>query len=211
MREAPGGGALKREARPLRERERLFRLAPHLVKPKRLLMPLYSHNQRPAWLIQLGMIAYDVLFTERDRRAGFAVGDGTVSGEESDREFAEAVGRALERGDDATAYRIYFPVCALVALQLQAGLDGFLAIEKYLLHQQGLFATDRRRHPYAWSLDEETRREIDRLCPRVLLLDHGRLLLDGPSKDVCAAFYERSNEKIRDLAVGELPWGVVIR
>jgi 4-hydroxy-tetrahydrodipicolinate synthase len=49
-------------------------------------------------------------------------------------------------------------------LQLQAGLDGFLAIEKYLLRRQGLFATDRRRHPYAWSLDEETRLEIDRLC-----------------------------------------------
>jgi 4-hydroxy-tetrahydrodipicolinate synthase len=75
-----------------------------------------------------------------------------------------AIWRALEQGDDATAYRVYFPVCALVALQLQAGLDGFLAIEKYLLHKLGLFATDRRRHPYAWSLDEETRREVDRLC-----------------------------------------------
>jgi 4-hydroxy-tetrahydrodipicolinate synthase len=75
-----------------------------------------------------------------------------------------AIWRALERGDDATAYRVYFPVCALVALQLQAGLDGFLAIEKYLLHKQGLFTTDRRRHPYAWSLDDETRCEVDRLC-----------------------------------------------
>lgn len=45
----------------LRERERLFRLAPHLVKPTRLLMPFYSHNQRPAWLIRIGMVAYDVL------------------------------------------------------------------------------------------------------------------------------------------------------
>lgn len=45
----------------LRERERLFRLAPHLVKPLRLLMPLYRHNRRPAWLIRLGMIAYDLL------------------------------------------------------------------------------------------------------------------------------------------------------
>lgn len=51
--------ALVRES--LRERERLFRLAPHLVRPKRLIMPFYSHNQRPAWLIRLGMITYDVL------------------------------------------------------------------------------------------------------------------------------------------------------
>lgn len=51
--------ALVRES--LRERERLFQLAPHLVKPLRLLMPLYAHNRRPAWLIRLGMVIYDVL------------------------------------------------------------------------------------------------------------------------------------------------------
>lgn len=78
-----------------------------------------------------------------------------------------ALWRALERGDEAATYRLYFPICALVALQLQAGLDGFLAVEKYVLHQRGLFATDARRHPYAWSLDEETRREIDRLLERL--------------------------------------------
>jgi 4-hydroxy-tetrahydrodipicolinate synthase len=71
--------------------------------------------------------------------------------------------QALQRGDDAAAYRLYFPVCALVALQLQAGLDGFLAIEKYILHRRGLFATDLRRRPNAWSLDAETQAEIDRL------------------------------------------------
>lgn len=71
--------------------------------------------------------------------------------------------KSLERGDDATAYRLYFPVCALVALQLQAGLDGFLAIEKYILRQRGLFATDIRRRPNAWTLDPETQAEVDRL------------------------------------------------
>ena len=45
----------------LRERELLFLLAPHLVKPMRLIMPFYGHNRRPAWMIRLGMIAYDVL------------------------------------------------------------------------------------------------------------------------------------------------------
>jgi glycerol-3-phosphate dehydrogenase len=45
----------------LRERELLFQLAPHLVRPVRLLMPMYAHNQRPPWMIRLGMIAYDAL------------------------------------------------------------------------------------------------------------------------------------------------------
>jgi len=56
--------ALVRES--LRERERLFRNAPHLVKPVRLLMPLYKHNRRPAWLIRLGMITYDVLSFDKN-------------------------------------------------------------------------------------------------------------------------------------------------
>lgn len=78
-----------------------------------------------------------------------------------------ALWHALKNGDDETAYRIYFPICALVALQLQAGLDGFLAIEKYILVKRGLFATDRRREPNAWSLDPETQSEIDRLLVRM--------------------------------------------
>jgi 4-hydroxy-tetrahydrodipicolinate synthase len=81
-------------------------------------------------------------------------------------EFLEgivAVWKALERGDEATAYKIYFPICAMVALQLQAGLDGFLAIEKYLLVKRGLFTSARRRGPYSWELDPETAAEIDRL------------------------------------------------
>jgi glycerol-3-phosphate dehydrogenase len=53
----------------LRERELLFRLAPHLVKPVRLLMPMYRHNRRPAWMVRLGMIAYDALsFDKRSKR-----------------------------------------------------------------------------------------------------------------------------------------------
>ncbi|MEZ6073272.1 MAG: dihydrodipicolinate synthase family protein [Pirellulales bacterium] len=74
-----------------------------------------------------------------------------------------ALWHALRRDDDATVYRLYLPVCALVALQLQAGLDGFLAVEKHLLVRRGLFASSRRRRPYRWSLDAETAAEVDRL------------------------------------------------
>lgn len=71
--------------------------------------------------------------------------------------------QALKRGDDAAAYRVYFPICGIVALQLQAGLDGFLAVEKYLLHKRGLFPSTRRRQPNSWELDSETSLEVDRL------------------------------------------------
>jgi 2-keto-3-deoxy-L-arabinonate dehydratase len=70
---------------------------------------------------------------------------------------------ALKRNDHARAYRIYFPICAMIALQSQAGLDGFVAIEKYILVKRGLFTSDRRRQPIAWKLDQETEAEVDRL------------------------------------------------
>jgi glycerol-3-phosphate dehydrogenase len=51
----------------LREREILFSLAPHLVKPVRVLMPFVAGNRRPAWLIRLGMVAYDVLSWDKSQ------------------------------------------------------------------------------------------------------------------------------------------------
>ncbi len=74
-----------------------------------------------------------------------------------------ALWNALESGDQERVYRVYFPICAIVALQLQAGLDGFLAIEKYILVKRGIFTNADRRGPYEWELDEETRQEVDRL------------------------------------------------
>ena len=79
-----------------------------------------------------------------------------------------ALWRALEAGaDDDVVYGLALPICGIVALQMQAGLDGFLAIEKYLLVKRGLFTSDRRRQPYTWSLDDETAREVDRLFDRL--------------------------------------------
>jgi dihydrodipicolinate synthase/N-acetylneuraminate lyase len=78
-----------------------------------------------------------------------------------------AMWKALVRGDEDAAYRISFPLSAIVALQLQAGLDGFLAIEKDLMVKRGLFDTARRRKPYGWDLDVETATEVDRLFERM--------------------------------------------
>jgi 4-hydroxy-tetrahydrodipicolinate synthase len=77
-----------------------------------------------------------------------------------------AIWRALKQGDEERAYRIYFPIAAIIALQLQAGLDGFLAIEKHLLVKRGIFPSARRRGPIGWELDNETAAEVDRLFDR---------------------------------------------
>lgn len=74
-----------------------------------------------------------------------------------------ALWKALEAGDQEAAYRLAFPIGAIVALQMQAGLDGFLAIEKHLLVKRGLMKSPHRRKPYRWELDRETAQEVDRL------------------------------------------------
>jgi len=45
----------------LGEREKLLRIAPHLVKPLRFVVPIYDRSSRGPGMIRLGMIGYDVL------------------------------------------------------------------------------------------------------------------------------------------------------
>lgn len=79
-----------------------------------------------------------------------------------------ALWNALKAKDEARIYQLSLPVCALVALQLQGGLDGFLAIEKYLLKKRGLFVSTKQRQPVGWQLDPETEAEVDRLFDRLM-------------------------------------------
>ena len=78
-----------------------------------------------------------------------------------------ALWNALAAGDEDRTYQLSLPICALVALQLQGGLDGFLAIEKYLLKKRGLFNNTLQRQPVGWQLDPETQAEVDRLFTRL--------------------------------------------
>lgn len=74
--------------------------------------------------------------------------------------------RALEAGDAETADRIHGPLAALVSMQ--TSLDAFLAVEKHLLVRQGIFTSTRVRGPVGFTLDVETRREVDRQFDRLI-------------------------------------------
>ena len=78
-----------------------------------------------------------------------------------------ALWRALEARDEDRIYQLSFPISALVALQIQGGLDGFLGIEKYLLKKRGLFANTLQIQPVGWQIDPETEAEVDRLFARM--------------------------------------------
>ena len=70
---------------------------------------------------------------------------------------------SLQAGDEASIYSLYFPICALIALQLQGGLDGFILVERYLLQRRGLFPNQVHRGPLGYAIDDMMCAEIDRL------------------------------------------------
>ena len=84
-----GDVALVRES--LRERELLFRLAPHLVKPVPLMIPFYRHNRRSRWTLRAGMIAYDVLSFDKSTD-----GHSVLSRDETIRRFPDINTDGLE-------------------------------------------------------------------------------------------------------------------
>jgi 4-hydroxy-tetrahydrodipicolinate synthase len=77
-----------------------------------------------------------------------------------------ALWRALQSNDEPRNYQLSLPISALIAMQ--TSLDAFLAIEKYLLVKQGVFRNTKVRGPVGYTLDEETRREVDRLFDLVM-------------------------------------------
>ena len=109
--------ALVRES--LRERERMIQLAPHLVKPLRLLMPLYAHNRRPAWLIRIGMILYDVL--SFDKRTG---GHEMLSTDATVRRFPGIAKPSLGGAAVFTEGQVEYAERLCVELAVAAAADG---------------------------------------------------------------------------------------
>ncbi len=109
--------ALVRES--LRERERMIQLAPHLVKPLRLLMPFYAHNRRPVWLIRLGMILYDVL--SFDKRTG---GHEILNTEATRRRFAGIAPQGLGGAAVFTEGQVEYAERLCVELAVAAAADG---------------------------------------------------------------------------------------
>lgn len=46
-------------------------------------------------------------------------------------------------------------------------------------------------------------RQVQRLCSRVILMDHGRIKADGPPAEVCDLYYEKSDRRIKETASKE--------
>jgi len=72
-----------------------------------------------------------------------------------------ALWKALEANHHERVNAINGPLTSIISLQ--NSLDAFLSVEKHLLHRQQIFKTQVIRKPVGYKLDDETRREVDRL------------------------------------------------
>jgi 4-hydroxy-tetrahydrodipicolinate synthase len=72
-----------------------------------------------------------------------------------------ALWNALKSGDTRRADRIGQPLAAMISLQ--TSLDAFVAVEKHLLVRRGVFKNTVARKPVGYRLDDDTRREVERL------------------------------------------------
>jgi 4-hydroxy-tetrahydrodipicolinate synthase len=69
-----------------------------------------------------------------------------------------ALWRALQKKEEKLIRAIQGPLTSIIALQFS--LDAFLAVEKFLLVEQGVFSNARTRGPVGHSLDDKTKEEV---------------------------------------------------
>ena len=83
-----------------------------------------------------------------------------------------ALWKALEAGptEARRAENLADRITALVSIGLQGGLDGYIATEKCLLVDQGIFPNENARGPVGYSLDSETRNEIRSRYQRLMAI-----------------------------------------
>jgi homopolymeric O-antigen transport system ATP-binding protein len=113
-------------------------------------------------------------------------------------ELEEFIDTPLKRYSSGMAVRLGFSIATCVDADILI-VDEVLAVGD-LAFQRKCF--DRmedmiKRQGKTVILVSHNTRQIERLCTRVILMDHGRIVEDGPASKVCDLFYERSDEKIK--------------
>lgn len=116
-------------------------------------------------------------------------------------EMAEFIDTPVKRYSSGMQVKLAFAVATSVDAEILI-IDEVLAVGD-LAFQRKCF--DRmneaiRRQDRTVLIVSHNIRQIERMCSRVMLMDHGRLLRDGQAIEVCDAFFRGSNEKIASYA-----------
>lgn len=112
-------------------------------------------------------------------------------------EMAEFIDTPVKRYSSGMQVKLAFAVATSIEAEILI-VDEVLAVGD-LAFQRKCF--DRmedliKRQQRTVLLVSHNIRQVERLCSRVTLFDHGRKVADGPARDVCNLFYSQSDEKI---------------
>ncbi len=113
-------------------------------------------------------------------------------------ELEEFIDTPIKRYSSGMAVRLGFSIATCVDTDILI-VDEVLAVGD-LAFQRKCF--DRmedmiKRQGKTVLIVSHNTRQIERLCSRVILMDHGRIIADDAPGKVCDLFYERSDEKIK--------------
>jgi lipopolysaccharide transport system ATP-binding protein len=122
-------------------------------------------------------------------------------------ELEEFIDTPIKRYSSGMAVRLGFSIATCVDADILI-VDEVLAVGD-LAFQRKCF--DRmedmiKRQGKTVLLVSHNTRQIERLCSRVILMDHGRIVADDSPGKVCDLFYERSDEKIKLTGGGRARW-----
>ena len=112
-------------------------------------------------------------------------------------EMAEFIDTPVKRYSSGMQVKLAFALATSVDAEILI-VDEVLAVGD-LAFQRKCF--DRmedliRRQQRTVLLVSHNIRQVERICSRVLLVDHGRVIQDGAASEVCNAFYEQNDQKI---------------
>ena len=113
-------------------------------------------------------------------------------------ELEEFIDTPIKRYSSGMQVRLGFSIATVVDADILI-VDEVLAVGDLAFQRKSFDRMDeliRRQHKTVLLVSHNIR-QVERICSRVVLLDHGQLLRDGNPKEVCNLFYERSDEKVR--------------
>jgi ABC-type polysaccharide/polyol phosphate transport system ATPase subunit len=120
-------------------------------------------------------------------------------------ELEEFIDTPLKRYSSGMAIRLAFSIAINVEADILI-IDEVLAVGDLAFQRKCFDRMEEiiKRQRKTVLLVSHNVRQVERLCTRAILLDHGRILRDAGASETCNLFYERSDEKIKKNAATAL-------
>lgn len=113
-------------------------------------------------------------------------------------ELSDFIDTPVKRYSSGMRVRLGFSIATTFEAQILI-IDEVLAVGDLAFQRKCINRIDEmiKRNEPTILLVSHNLRQVARLCTRVILLDHGRIIADGDPSTICNDFYLRSNKKVQ--------------